>query len=124
MIENKEIDITKDDTTHPDLMYAVTLAININMAVGQINSGNVDERTSAALSSSMQIPNVVSLAAALIVCIRPLFMDGTIDFRTAVKKMHKEREGLNSQMELDETIAWIESALDLDKSESSIILDS
>jgi len=125
MEANNETNIVEDKEIHPDVLYATMLAININLAATHIQEGKIDEQTSQALSSSMQLPNVIAIATSLLVCIRPLLLDGTIDFKDAVEKMYTEKEALHSQMDLLGTIDFIETALDIKNGKGKkIILDS
>lgn len=122
MIEAKETVITENTELHPDILYSTLLAININMAVAAIEKGTNDENVSRALATSVQLHNVIAMASALVICVRPLIVDKTIDFTSAVKAMYEKKEELNSQMDLEHVTKLLEGALDLGM--SKIILDS
>ena len=126
MIEEEKTKIDEDSSLHSDILYALLIAINLNMATHKMNTRKqgerADEVTIQALSTSVQLPNVMAMSSALTMCARSLIVTKVIDFDTQFELMWNSHSTIQEQMDKETCKNFFVSTLDIDS--NSIILNS
>lgn len=126
MIEDPDADVTESTITHSDILYATLMAINMNIATQTLDKmqqagKEPDQRTLQALLTSSQLPNVLVMASALVLTVRPLLVNSTIDFDEQFELMWNSHPEVQKQLDKKQCKMFFIGALDLEPPKNIIV---